>query len=236
MHKRVEIRAPARAVRAALERVIRQWFALLWLCASGSALAQTPGAASLGEPFYPWMGNSGYDVQDYDVALSFGESLNTVRGSVTIEAVATQDLSAFNLDFGGPTVTSVNVGGLEAQALHEDPELRVTPANPIRRGAAFRVRVEYSGRPGAKVDAPGIGSTSWNLWLGSQLVVMAEPNRLLDWMPANDHPTDKATFTLRLTAPKALTAAAGGTLTAQADNGDDLRRVFRAQRSRLGNQ
>ena len=225
------ISAVARASRSVFEGVpalISKWFALLLLCASSSALAQTPGAASLNEPFYPWMGNGGYDVQDYDVALSFGENLSTVRGSVTIAAVATQDLSVFNLDFGGPTVTGVNVGGLEARVLHEDPELTITPANPIRRGQTFRVRVEYSGRPGSRVSAPGINATSWNWWLGSQLVVLAEPNRLLDWMPANDHPSDKATFTLRLTAPKALTAAAGGTLTAQTDNGDATRTsVFR---------
>ena len=226
-----KISAHALTPRCVLERapaLISKWFAWLMICASSSALAQTPGSGTLGESFYPWMGNGGYDVQDYDVALSFGENLNTVRGSVTIEAVATQDLSAFNLDFGGPTVTGVNVNGLEARALHADPELTITPANPIRRGQTFRVRVQYSGRPGSRVDAPGISITSWNWWLSSQLVVIAQPNRLLDWLPANDHPTDKATFTLRLTAPKALTAAAGGTLTTQADNGDGTRTsVFR---------
>ena len=135
------IRAPARGRFGRLEPAISKWLALLLLGASGSAFAQTPGAISLGDPFYPWMGNGGYDVRDYDVALSFGESLSTVRGSVTIEAVATQDLSAFNLDFGSPTVTEVNVDGLEAKALHADPELTVTPANPIRRGRSEERRV-----------------------------------------------------------------------------------------------
>jgi aminopeptidase N len=64
--------------------------------------------------------------------------------------------------------------------------------------------------------------TAWNQAF-KLLVVMAEPGRLLDWMPSNDHPTDKATFTLRLTAPKELTIAAGGTLVSQQDNADATR-------------
>jgi aminopeptidase N len=195
--------------------------ALLTLVAS-SAAAQTAGSSSLGEPFYAWMGNGGYDVQDYDVSLRVAENMRDIQGSVIIEAVATQDLRVFNLDFGDPRVTGVNVNGLEARSQHRDPELSITPSSPIRRGETFRVRVQYTGRPGSKALAPGLRITSW-YWLTSQLIVMEQPSRLLDWIPSNDHPTDKARFTLRLTAPGSLTAAAGGTRTEQRENADGTR-------------
>jgi aminopeptidase N len=186
------------------------------------AFAQSPGSAGLGEPFYPWMGNGGYDVQDYDASLRMTTDFNIEEGSVTIEAVATQDLSAFNLDFGQLRVTAVNVNGLEARFVHRDPELTITPKNPIRSGDRFRVRVNYKGLAGSRAFVPGMDLTAWNRAF-NLLIVMAEPSRLLDWMPSNDHPTDKATFTLRLTAPKEFTIAAGGTLVSQQNNADATR-------------
>jgi hypothetical protein len=135
-------------------RALRTIFLVATAIFYSHALAQTAGSSGLGEPFYPWMGNGGYDVQDYAASLRLSTDFIVEEGSVTIEAVATQDLSAFNLDFGQPKVTAVNVGGLTAKFVHRDPELTITPVNSIRSGDRFRLRVNYSGRQGLEPSYP----------------------------------------------------------------------------------
>ena len=77
--------------------------ALLGLPAVASA-AGTPGAAGIGDPYYPNAGNGGYDVAHYGLDLSYQPSSNRLTGVATITARATQDLSTFNLDLEGLTV------------------------------------------------------------------------------------------------------------------------------------
>ena len=47
---------------------------------------------------------------------------------------------------------------------------------------------------------------------GEQFVI-AEPDAAHSWFPANDHPTDKATFSFTVTVPTGSTGAANGELT-----------------------
>ena len=68
------------------------------------ASAATPGAAGIGDPYYPNAGNGGYDVAHYGLDLSYQPSTNRLTGVATITARATQDLSTFNLDLEGLTV------------------------------------------------------------------------------------------------------------------------------------
>jgi hypothetical protein len=61
------------------------------------------GAPGIGDPYYPGLGNGGYDVQKYTITLDVDPATNTVSGSTTISALATerleeisgQDLKAF---------------------------------------------------------------------------------------------------------------------------------------------
>src|SRR5689334_5233434 len=70
---------------------------------AGGHQKASPGAAGIGDRLYPLLGNGGYDVQDYDLRIRYPEKdpKQTVTGDVTITAVATQNLSRFDLDFGG---------------------------------------------------------------------------------------------------------------------------------------
>jgi hypothetical protein len=71
------------------------------------AAAATPGAAGIGDPYYPGAGNGGYDVAHYGLDFSYEPSSNRLTGVATITARATQDLSTFNLDFEGLTVQAI---------------------------------------------------------------------------------------------------------------------------------
>ena len=75
-----------------------------------------PGSAGLGDRLNPGIGNGGYDVLHYDLDLRYATSApaQSIDGTVTILARATQSLSRFNLDFGGDSVGSVSVDGRAA--------------------------------------------------------------------------------------------------------------------------
>jgi hypothetical protein len=60
-----------------------------------------PGADGLGDSRFPLAGNGGYDVQHYTLDLTWDAATGDIFGTATIEALATQALSAFNLDFRG---------------------------------------------------------------------------------------------------------------------------------------
>src|SRR6185436_13986176 len=118
---------------------------LLAVLAAPAAAQFTPGAAGGGDPFFPQAGNGGYDVTSYAVRLDYEPRNEQLDGDVTITARATQDLSSFNLDLRGLTVSGVTVNGSAATFTRKGQELTVTPASGLRRSRAFTVRVVYGG-------------------------------------------------------------------------------------------
>ena len=72
------------------------------------------GAAGLGDPYFPYYGNGGYDVAHYALRLHYEPDSDRLEGVATIRAAATQNLRQFNLDFVGLTVRSVTVNGAPA--------------------------------------------------------------------------------------------------------------------------
>jgi aminopeptidase N len=188
----------------------------------GVAQAQTPGAPSLNDPIFAWMGNGGYDAQDYNISLRFSSDKRSTMGVTTMEALATQDLSQFNLDFGSMPVSSVTVNGAAAQFQQSDPELVIVPAQPVKTGERFRVTVSYAGTPGSQSNPNEFGDNFW-LLNNNTLTVVSQPSGMFMWSPVNEHPSDKATFTVALTAPKTDTAVVSGVLTGSVDNADGSR-------------
>lgn len=183
------------------------------LLASGVAPAgaePSPGAAGLGDPFFPRAGNGGYDVRDYRISLRYRPRDDEISASTRIYATATQDLSSFNLDYRGPRIRKLTVGELAAAHERAGQELIVTPGAPIAAGASFTVEVRYRGDVGTITDADGSRSGWFNTKDGS--VVVAEPRAAPTWYPANDYPTDKASFKFELTVPRRLEAIANGRL------------------------
>ncbi len=185
------------------------------LTPSFGVLAQSAGSSSLNDPIYAFMGNGGYDALDYHINLRFAPDKKTLVGITTIQAVATQDLSAFNLDFGGMTVSNVVVNGSSARFAQADPEMTISPSEPLRLGERFKVSVVYSGTPGSMA----IPSRQWFL-SRTGLTVLAEPSLMFTWSPVNDHPADKALFTLVLTSSLADTAVSNGTFLGRTENTD----------------
>lgn len=181
---------------------------------------ESPGPEGIGDSLYPTMGNGGYDVQSYSLDLTIDVDDNTLEGFATIDSVANQDLTSFNLDFSGLQIKSLTVNGTVAEHIRVDDELVIAPVEGITSGEEFRTVVAYSGTP-EPVNDPGVPFTSIG-WLNQSGVVfiVSEPSGAKTFFPSNNHPTDKATYQIRITADTELTSAATGVLLETIENGD----------------
>ncbi|GAA3944818.1 M1 family metallopeptidase [Actinomadura viridis] len=184
----------------------------LLVSAAPAAAAErfTPGAPGAGDPYFPDMGNGGYDVAHYDIGLKYDPATKGVQAVTGIKARATQNLSRFNLDFLGPlTISALKVNGRTAAYKRTGAqELEITPPRGLRKNSRFTVTVAYAGVP-QRIDDPALGTSGW-IATGDGAVMVNQPFGAATVFPVNDHPTDKATYTFTLTAPEALTTLANG--------------------------
>lgn len=205
------------------------WIVLLAGCSRGVA---TPPAGLLadgiGDPYYSDLGNPGYDVTHYTIALDVDPETNEVRGTTTIQAVALQALPTLNLDFQGLAVDEIQVDGSVVQYSRREHELTISPRRPPTAGHTFSVSVRYHGAPepipsvAAPASASGGRASSLVGWFhapSGAINVLNEPNGAAGWFPVNDHPRDKATYRFEISVPDPWIVAASGTLleTAQTD-------------------
>jgi len=167
--------------------------------------------ASLGDPLFAGLGNGGYDVQRYDLRLTYPKTdpRQTVRGSVTVTARATTALPRLDLDFSGGGPASVLVDGRAATFRHRGAELVVSPATPVPAGAAFTVDVRgFTAKPvaGSAVEQGGAAFVA----TPDGTALAGQPAAMHTVFPCNDHPSDKATFTFALDVPAGWTGVANG--------------------------
>jgi aminopeptidase N len=184
--------------------------------------AQEPGAAGLNDPFAPTLGNGGYDVERYTLDIRVNLDENALDAVVSIDALATQDLSAFNLDFFGYDIHKLTVNGDAADFSRNDGELTVTPVSALPDGEPFTVVVAYEGTPPTRDGGFAAGWVRYE----TGVFVASEPAGARNWYPVNDHPLDKAAYTLRITVPIPYVAAANGVLTEARRSGSNVTYVW----------
>ena len=189
---------------------------LFAVLAAPAAAQFTPGAAGGGDPFFPSAGNGGYDVKNYAVKIDYEPQNEQLDGDITISARATQDLSSFNLDLRGFTVSSVTVNGSTASFTRKDQELTVRPAIGLPRTADFTVRIVYGGHVN-NVRDPDHARDGW-IPTEDGAFVVSEPQGTPSWLPVNDSLKDFATWDFTVTVPKGRTVMANGVLVSHTDS------------------
>ena len=188
--------------------------------ASSSADGSIAGSDGIGDPYFPKMGNGGYDVLNYDLTIDVDMDVETIRATAKIQAITKQVLGKFNLDFIGFDIASVKVDGRDAGFSRAGGELTVTPVEKIPAGTEFAVEVVYAGRPGEGDAYGGIDFLEgWNFYPNG-VIVAGEPTGAETWYPSNNHPSDKATFAFHITVAKPFVVAANGVLKERTDHGD----------------
>ncbi|GAA0958020.1 M1 family metallopeptidase [Kribbella koreensis] len=204
--------------------------------AQRAALGVGPGATDLGDRLFPGLGNGGYDALSYDVSLGYRVGTTKMPGAVTMRAVATQSLSRFSVDSAGQRIQQVTVNGRQAKYKLVGEKLIITPARTLYRHLPFTVRVVYTADraqnpvpPGLDLP-PGVADpfTVWNE-TPDGFGVMGQPNRAHVVFPSNDHPSDKAQYTIRLTTPSDRTGVASGRLVAEYKHPTTTTWVYRTQ-------
>ncbi|TYB46528.1 M1 family metallopeptidase [Actinomadura chibensis] len=179
----------------------------------------TPGAPGAGDPYFPDMGNGGYDVAHYDIGVKYDPATKGIQAVTRVKARATQNLSRFDLDFLGPLkISSLKVDGRKASYQRTGAqELVITPPSGLRKNRTFTVTVAYSGVP-QTVNDDALGTSGW-IPTADGAVMLNQPIGAATVFPVNDHPSDKATYTFILSAPSELTTLANGDLRGKSTKG-----------------
>ncbi|WBB62661.1 M1 family metallopeptidase [Streptomyces sp. WMMC500] len=171
--------------------------------AAGPAVQPPPRPAGIGDPLFPHLGNPGYDVRAYDIALTYrGRNDVPLSARTEITARVTARLPRLNLDFTHGTVRDVTVNGRPAAHARAGEDLVVTPARTLYPGDTLRVAVRHTSDPRG-------GGGGW-IRTGDGLAMANQADAAHRVFPGNDHPADKARFTFRVTAPGDLTVVANG--------------------------
>ncbi|MFH9607300.1 M1 family metallopeptidase [Streptomyces sp. NPDC017448] len=188
---------PTRRLRAAL------------LAASSAALVAAalpaPEPLGIGDRLFPELGNPGYDVLAYDIALTYhGDNTKPLDAVTRVRARTTAPLDRINLDFARGTVRGVEVDGRSADFGSKNEDLVVQAPRRLPAGVPVDITVRHTSDPNGSGDDGGWVRTADGLAMANQADAA---HRVF---PSNDHPSDKAYFTFRVTAPEKLTAVAGG--------------------------
>lgn len=170
----------------------------------------------IGDPLFPGLGNPGYDVEHYTIFIDATEA--ELDAIAVLEIVPDSPMITFNLDLVGMFVSNIFVDGSQARFERQGRELIVLPASQLVPGQRTSVRVEYSGIPTPLNDGTAPESVGWitRPW-GSY--VASEPTGAATWFPSNDHPRDKATFTIAVSVDEPNVAAGPGLLIDQTSEG-----------------
>ncbi len=186
-----------------------------------------PGADGAGDPYYPELGNGGYDVATYDLVVEWLADAGTIDATATIDLTATQDLSSLNLDLVGLDVEQIAVDDQEASFRRDGRELTIDLPEVLLDGDHASVVVDYSGTPETVRVGTDLFGVGWQTD-GRDAYVVSEPAGAATWFPANDHPTDKATFRFEITVPADLEVVANGLRVSNEVNGDRQTWVYEA--------
>ncbi|MEH0575178.1 MULTISPECIES: M1 family metallopeptidase [Streptomyces] len=174
------------------------------VCLVAASAPATP--LGVGDRLFPDLGNPGYDVASYDLSFTYsGANDKPLQAVTTIDAWTTTALDRINLDFAHGKVDSVEVDGEPAAFAGAGDDLVVTPKDALPPGSWMRITVRHTSDPVSPADRDGgwIRTTD-----GLAMANQADAAHLV--FPCNDHPSDKAMFTVRITAPNGYTAVANG--------------------------
>ena len=171
--------------------------------------------ASIGDPYAPELGNSGYDVQDYNIQINLDPAAGfQVEAVVSLTALAAHpSLKEFSLDFIGYEIDRLSVNGSPAKYRRDGAKLIITFPTPPNDGDPFTAEISYHGEAERQPSrfVPFIPSLGLLYPDGKTIFIASEPDGARYWFPNNDHPRDKAQFRFEVTVPPGMTAAANGT-------------------------
>ncbi|WP_040491145.1 M1 family metallopeptidase [Ilumatobacter nonamiensis] len=175
---------------------------------------------SIGDRLFPDLGSADVDVRTYDVVMIIPpdpqDATSPIDASVTIDAGVRPGVGTLAFDAVGLDIESVEVDGNSADFEVEEPKLLIDL--PADRGDTVSATIHYSFAPSPVRSAAGV-EVGWDPGEAGSSYVLNEPDGARTWMPANDHPSDKARWTFDLTVAPDRIAVANGALERRGDDG-----------------
>ena len=180
------------------------------------------GKDTIGDPYIPELGNTGYDVRLYNLAFDIAPALKVITATAIISATSTlDDLGRISLDFEGFQTDQVSLNGDSVPYYRSQNKLYVDLPHPFAKDEKLKVQINYHGEMKPQytpyISAFQIGFSQPK---EDRLFVFAEPDGARAWFPSNDHPLDKAAFRMEVTVPAGLTAVSNGDLIATQSKGN----------------
>ncbi|MGI9030371.1 MAG: M1 family metallopeptidase [Ilumatobacteraceae bacterium] len=177
------------------------------------------GQESIGDDMFPELGTDDLDVQSYDVRLSYDPATMLIDGGVTLAATPDGPVERIVLDAVDLDIEAVTVDGAAAEFELGADELVITPATPPLELAPITIDVQYTAEAAVADVEAGIFGLGWFATPDGSYV-LNQPDGARNWLPSNDHPSDKALWRFELTVPTGTTAVANGELMEQRSGPD----------------
>ena len=164
------------------------------------------------DSYYPEKGDPGIDTLHYDLDLTWFKKARELRGVAKIVFRATRTSGRFQLDLAHPMdVRRVTVDGAEADFGHPGKTLFVR--TPVEAESRHEVRVVYRGTPrpaSGPASRSDIARVGMRVTKDGQLCTMQEPFGAFTWYPANDQPSDKALYDVKVDVPSPWVGVSNG--------------------------
>jgi len=192
-----------------------------------AALAIALGPAAAPSRADSYSRQPGVDVVHYAFRLTLSDDTDALEGEATVEfRVVQEGLSTLSLDLAQPkaaapdrgmTVSAVVEAGAPLKFEHVGDRLSIRLEPAGRESERRTIVVRYGGIPATGLlIAPNkhgertFFSDNW-------------PNKARQWLPTLDHPYDKATSEMRVSAPAHYQVVSNGLLVEETDLGDGRR-------------
>jgi aminopeptidase N len=177
-----------------------------------------------GDELYPALGSSDIDVVAYDVALTYDPATDRLAGAVSIEMELLVDADTVPLDAAGLAIQKASVDGVAARWTTQGDELLIELGGAKARTSRVVVEVVYEAPDRLRSMEAGFPVGWYDTDDGSY--ALNEPDGASAWLPASDHPSDKATWRFEITVPEGTTAIANGVLLDKIRTGTDVTWVW----------
>lgn len=189
-----------------------------------------PDVDDVADEVFDGLGDPRIDVAHYDVTVRADPGRKEIAGTAVLDLAPTtsEPLPSFTLDLKGPEITTVTVDGQEAAvaATDDGDEVEIEPADPLAPGREVEVEVRYEGTPRSGTFPDTQIPIGWQADKDGGWFAMSEPDGTASWVPVNDHPSDKATWTITLDTPEGATGVANGRRTSSDEQDGRTRWVW----------
>ena len=160
------------------------------------------------------------DIVHYEIALALTDTSDSIVGTTRIHVRMRNDsVSGMRLDFAGMQIDSLQIQGVRRSFSLRNGSLSFDFGRKYTRGEVATIAVRYHGKP---QQALMIGRNKY----GRRVFFVENwPDYAHYWFPCIDHPSDKATVQVTVTAPQKYDIVSNGVLAQTRFLRDGLKRT-----------